>query len=166
MKNGTIEELEKVTDFEIYSEEKVRHKLEKGLENIKYHNVLINGIMDLYIKVDKHEILIDYKSGNLDKDRLKKAQEQLDFYSIILGDEQLNRRSKYVVDTWNGEIKKDEREKGTDKKIHLSKDIIDEVVKNYFERDFYGLGEKNSSFNHRLYKDIVRREDENEDDRK
>ena len=166
LKNGTIEELEKVTDFEIYSEEKVRHKLEKGLENIKYHNVLINGIMDLYIKVDKHEILIDYKSGNLDKDRLKKAQEQLDFYSIILGDEQLNRRSKYVVDTWNGEIKKDEREKGTDKKIHLSKDIIDEVVKNYFERDFYGLGEKNSSFNHRLYKDIVRREDENEDDRK
>ena len=62
-------------------------KLERGMEGKKYKNVLIKGIMDLYIKTGREEILIDYKSGNLEGRRLLKAQEQLDFYSFLLGDE-------------------------------------------------------------------------------
>ncbi len=166
LKNGAIEELDGIERFEIYSEEKIRQKLERGIRNDIYGNVLINGVMDLYIKAGLKEILIDYKSGNLEGERLVKAQEQLDFYSIILGNEHLDRRSKYVIDTWSGEIKKDSRGVGSNKKAPLPEDKIDEVIKNYFEREFYGLGERNNTFNHKLYKDIARRDEEDAEDRK
>ena len=166
MKNGAIEELDEIEKFEIHSEERIRQKLERGIGNGIYSNVLINGVIDLYIKAGLKEILIDYKSGNLEGEKLVKAQEQLDFYSIILGNENLERRIKYVIDTWSGEIKKDSRGTGSNKKVPLSEDKIDEVIKNYFEREFYGLGERNNTFNHKLYKDIARRDEEDAEDRK
>ncbi len=166
LKNGGIEELEKADKFEIYSEEKIRQKLERGMEGKKYKNVLIKGIMDLYIKTGREEILIDYKSGNLEGRRLLKAQEQLDFYSILLGDEKTVIRKKYVVDTWTGEIKGDKRGIGRNKGEELLKEDVEKAVENYFERDFYGLGEKNTTFNHKLYKDVARREEEDDEDRK
>ncbi len=161
-----MEEIEKITRFEIYSEEKVRQKMERGIENKKYPNVFINGVIDLYITAGLHEILIDYKSGNLNGEKLVKAQEQLDFYSILLGNEKVNDRKKYVVDTWKGEIIKDTRGNGKNKSEPLIKENIDEVIRKYFENDFYGLGERNRTFNHRIYKDIARREDEDDENRK
>lgn len=166
LKNGEMEEIEKITRFEIYSEEKVRQKMERGIENKKYPNVFINGVIDLYITAGLHEILIDYKSGNLNGEKLVKAQEQLDFYSILLGNEKVNDRKKYVVDTWKGEIIKDTRGNGKNKSEPLIKENIDEVIRKYFENDFYGLGERNRTFNHRIYKDIARREDEDDENRK
>ena len=136
------------------------------MEGKKYKNVLIKGIMDLYIKTGREEILIDYKSGNLEGRRLLKAQEQLDFYSILLGDEKTVIRKKYVVDTWTGEIKGDKRGIGRNKGEELLKEDVEKAVENYFERDFYGLGEKNTTFNHKLYKDVARREEEDDEDRK
>ncbi len=162
LKDGEIEEIKKINEFEIYSEEKVRQKLEKEMENAKYKNIFINGVMDLYIKVGLQEILIDYKSGKLDKSKLMKAFEQLDFYSILLGDEKINIRKKYILNTWDGVIEKDTRESDRT----LSKETVNKVISHYFEREFYGLGENNRTFNHKIYKDIVRRDKEDNEDRK
>lgn len=160
IRSGEITELMNAEDFEIYSEERVKQKQEREIKNISYPNVFINGIMDLYIRAGQQEILIDYKSGNLEKKKFVKAMEQLDFYSILLGEEKEKNRGKYVVDTWNGQILGDVKERAS-----LSREELEEVIRNYFERKFYGLGEKKNTWNHEIYKDIVRWKEEDSDDR-
>ena len=43
---------------------------------------------------------------------------------------------------------------------------FENIISHYFEREFYGLGENNRTFNHKIYKDIVRRDEEDNEDRK
>ena len=75
------EEMLNQSEIEIYSEEKVRLDKEKNI----YKNVYINGRMDLYIKTAMEKIFVDYKSGKLDKkEKIEEAQRQLDYYSIML----------------------------------------------------------------------------------
>ena len=108
--------------------------------------------------------MVDYKTGNLTQKRIDDAFTQLDFYSIVLGE---NEYKKYVVDVWDGKIISDSRK--DNKK--LTKDEVMEVLKKYFEVEsdkkvsFYRLGEKNStleSSNQKKYELILRWEDENE----
>ena len=62
---------------------------------------------------------------------------------------------KWIVDTWNGEIIKDERGSSS-----LTEDDIKNVLKRYYENEYYSLGEKGSTYAHTTYKDICRWEDE------
>lgn len=149
-----IKELKNIEKFEIYSEEKIKQK--KEIENEKYKNIMLSGAIDLYIKNEKNEILMDYKTGKLkDKKHKNKALEQLDFYSEILGEEKIKNRGKYVVDTWSGEIIEDKRK---EEEI-LTKEKIEEVIKQYNENTIYDLGEKSDTYTI-LYKDIMRKKDE------
>ncbi len=154
--------------IKVSSEERIKEKFEKEIDNEKFGNATFNISIDLHIKDEKkdkkEEILVDYKTGNLTQKRIDDAFTQLDFYSIVLGE---NEYKKYVVDVWDGKIISDSRK--DNKK--LTKDEVMEVLKKYFEVEsdkkvsFYRLGEKNStleSSNQKKYELILRWEDENE----
>ena len=162
-----LEEIKKVDKFEIYSEKNI----EREIKNItkKYGNVIGKGRIDLYIKAGEHELILDYKSGKLegkygkeDKTKVVPAQKQLDLYSLILGG--TDTRSKYVVNTWNGEIIKDKRDqknkKDENKKDKLTLNDVEEILKKYFETGSYDIESKNNDYNYKKYIDIVRKEDE------
>ena len=155
-----LEEIKKVDKFEIYSEKNV----EREIKNItkKYENVIGKGRIDLYIKAGEHELILDYKSGKLegkygkeDKTKVVPAQKQLDLYSLILGG--TDTRSKYVVNTWNGEIIKDNRDKDEER---LTLNSVEEILQKYFETGSYDIESKNNDYNYKKYVDIVRKEDE------
>ena len=146
------EEMLNQSEIEIYSEEKVRLDKEKNI----YKNVYINGRIDLYIKTAMEKIFVDYKSGKLEKEsKVENAQRQLDYYAIMLEENDGKEIKKWIVDTWNGEIIKDERESPS-----LTEDDIKNVLKRYYENEYYSLGEKGSTYVHTTYKDICRWEDE------
>ena len=146
------EEMLSQSEIEIYSEEKVRLDKEKNI----YKNVYINGRIDLYIKTAMEKIFVDYKSGKLEKEsKVENAQRQLDYYSIMLEENDGKEIKKWIVDTWNGEIIKDERESPS-----LTEDDIKNVLKRYYENEYYSLGEKGSTYVHTTYKDICRWKDE------
>ena len=146
------EEMLNQSEIEIYSEEKVRLDKEKNI----YKNVYINGRIDLYIKTAMEKIFVDYKSGKLEKEsKVENAQRQLDYYSIMLEENDGKEIKKWIVDTWNGEIIKDEREFPS-----LTEDDIKNVLKRYYENEYYSLGEKGNTYAHTTYKDICRWEDE------
>lgn len=146
------EEMFSQSEIEIYSEEKVRLDKEKNI----YKNVYINGRIDLYIKTAMEKIFVDYKSGKLEKEsKVENAQRQLDYYAIMLEENDGKEIKKWIVDTWNGEIIKDERESPS-----LTEDDIKNVLKRYYENEYYSLGEKGSTYVHTTYKDICRWEDE------
>ena len=154
--------------IKVSSEERIKEKFEKEIDSEKFGNAAFSISIDLHIKDEKkdkkEEILVDYKTGNLTQKRIDDAFTQLDFYSIVLGE---NEYKKYVVDVWDGKIISDSRK--DNKK--LTKDEVMEVLKKYFEVEsdkkvsFYRLGEKNStleSSNQKKYELILRWEDENE----
>lgn len=146
------EEMLSQSEIEIYSEEKVRLDKEKNI----YKNVYINGRIDLYIRTAMEKIFVDYKSGKLEKEsKVENAQRQLDYYSIMLEENDGKEIKKWIVDTWNGEIIKDERESSS-----LTEDDIKNVLKRYYENEYYSLGEKGSTYAHATYKNICRWEDE------
>jgi len=146
------EEMLSQSEIEIYSEEKVRLDKEKNI----YKNVYINGRIDLYIKTAMEKIFVDYKSGKLEKaSKVENAQRQLDYYSIMLEENDGKEIKKWIVDTWNGEIIKDERESPS-----LTEDDIKNVLKRYYENEYYSLGEKGNTYAHTTYKNICRWEDE------
>ena len=146
------EEMLNQSEIEIYSEEKVRLDKEKNI----YKNVYINGRIDLYIKTAMEKIFVDYKSGKLEKEsKVENAQRQLDYYAIMLEENDGKEIKKWIVDTWNGEIIKDERGSSS-----LTEDDIKNVLKRYYENEYYSLGEKGSTYSHTTYKDICRWEDE------
>jgi len=146
------EEMLSQSEIEIYSEEKVRLDKEKNI----YKNVYINGRIDLYIKTAMEKIFVDYKSGKLEKEsKVENAQRQLDYYAIMLEENDGKEIKKWIVDTWNGEIIKDERGSSS-----LTEDDIKNVLKRYYENEYYSLGEKGNTYAHTTYKDICRWEDE------
>ena len=146
------EEMLNQSEIEIYSEEKVRLDKEKNI----YKNVYINGRIDLYIKTAMEKIFVDYKSGKLEKEsKVENAQRQLDYYAIMLKENDEKEIKKWIVDTWNGEIIKDERGSSS-----LTEDDIKNVLKRYYENEYYSLGEKGSTYAHTTYKNICRWEDE------
>ena len=146
------EEMLNQSEIEIYSEEKVRLDKEKNI----YKNVYINGRIDLYIKTAMEKIFVDYKSGKLEKEsKVENAQRQLDYYAIMLEENDGKEIKKWIVDTWNGEIIKDERGSSS-----LTEDDIKNVLKRYYENEYYNLGEKGSTYAHTTYKNICRWEDE------
>ena len=155
------EKLETEKDIEIHFEERIKLSSEKEL----FENVFINGVTDLHIKTSDKDYLFDYKSGKLKdsnnsykNDKVYKAMEQLDYYSIMLENDGKENVEKIVVDTWEGKLVPDEREKD---KI-LTKKAVEEVVSNYRNSQFYDLGNYKDPKNYfyKEYKNICRGEDE------
>lgn len=155
------EKLETEKDIEIHFEERIKLSSEKEL----FENVFINGVTDLHIKTSDKDYLFDYKSGKLKdsnnsykNDKVYKAMEQLDYYSIMLENDGKEKVEKIVVDTWEGKLVPDEREKD---KI-LTKKAVEEVVSNYRNSQFYDLGNYKDPKNYfyKEYKNICRGEDE------
>ncbi len=154
--------LENEEEIEIYSEERIKLKSEKEI----YENIFINGMIDLHIKLKNKEILYDYKSGILKKkngdentEKIVSAFKQLDYYSIMLPEKNIEKIEKFVVDVWNGDIIEDKREKEED---FLDEEDIREVVKKYYETDYYDIGDIKDvrNYTYQTFKDVCRREDE------
>ncbi len=166
-----IEKLEAEKNIEIHFEERIKLSSEKEL----FENVFINGVTDLHIKTSDKDYLFDYKSGKLKdsynsykNDKVYKAMEQLDYYSIMLENDGKENVEKIVVDTWEGKLMPDNR---SEDKI-LTKKAVEEVVSNYRNSQFYDLGRnlngkdlrKNfkdpKNYFYKEYKNICRGEDE------
>ena len=160
-----IKKLEPEKDIQIYFEERIKLSSEKEL----FENVSINGVTDLHIKTSNKNYLFDYKSGKLrdgqkgyKTDKVYKAMEQLDYYSLMLENDNNENIEKIIVDTWEGKLVPDER---SDDKILTSKDVEDVIYK-YRNEEFYDLGNIKNQKNY-LYKEyinICRGEDELSDD--
>ena len=160
--------LENEEEIEIYSEERIKLKSEKEI----YENIFINGMIDLHIKLKNKEILYDYKSGILKnkkgeekKEKVVNAFKQLDYYSVMLPEKNVQEIERFVVDVWNGDIIGDTREKEEE---FLSEKNIREVVKKYYETDYYDIGDVRDvqNYTYQTFKDICRREDELNDENK
>lgn len=160
--------LENEEEIEIYSEERIKLKSEKEI----YENIFINGMIDLHIKLKNKEILYDYKSGILKnkkgeekKEKVVNAFKQLDYYSVMLPEKNGQETEKFVVDVWNGDIIGDTREKDED---FLNEEDIREVVKKYYETDYYDIGDVRDvqNYTYQTFKDVCRREDELNDENK
>ena len=154
--------LENEEEIEIYSEERIKLKSEKEI----YENIFINGMIDLHIKLKNKEILYDYKSGILKnkkgeekKEKVVNAFKQLDYYSVMLPEKNVQEIERFVVDVWNGDIIGDTREKEEE---FLSEKNIREVVKKYYETDYYDIGDVKDvqNYTYQTFKDVCRREDE------
>lgn len=166
-----LNEIKNLTNVKIKYEEKIKNRKEENF--LEYENVKISGVADLHLISDTKEILFDYKSGKVEKDKLKQAFEQLDFYNILISNNEKSKTkeiAKWIINAWNGKEKinkekiKDretfaENEFGRKKEEILTKDKIEETLKNYFNKEYYDLGSK-KDFLYNLYKDVVRREDE------
>ena len=160
--------LENEEEIEIYSEERIKLKSEKEI----YENIFINGMIDLHIKLKNKEILYDYKSGILKnkkgeekKEKVVNAFKQLDYYSVMLPEKNVQEIERFVVDVWDGDIIGDTREKEEE---FLSKKNIREVVKKYYETDCYDIGDVKDvqNYTYQTFKDVCRREDELNDENK
>ena len=160
--------LENEEEIEIYSEERIKLKSEKEI----YENIFINGMIDLHIKLKNKEILYDYKSGILKnkkgeekKEKVVNAFKQLDYYSVMLPEKNVQEIERFVVDVWNGDIIGDTREKEEE---FLSEKNIREVVKKYYETDYYDIGDVKDvqNYTYQTFKDVCRREDELNDENK
>jgi len=160
-----IKKLETEKDIQIYFEERIKLSSEKEL----FENVSINGVTDLHIKTSDKNYLFDYKSGKLrdgkkgyKTDKVYKAMEQLDYYSLMLENDNNENIEKIIVDTWEGTLVSDERTE--DKK--LTKENIEEVISRYRNSEFYDLGNFKDSKNYfyKEYTNICRREDELSDE--
>ena len=160
-----IKKLETEKDIQIYFEERIKLSSEKEL----FENVSINGVTDLHIKTSNKNYLFDYKSGKLrdgkkgyKTDKVYKAMEQLDYYSLMLENDNNENIEKIIVDTWEGTLVSDERTE--DKK--LTKENIEEVISRYRNSEFYDLGNFKDSKNYfyKEYANICRREDELSDE--
>ena len=160
--------LENEEEIEIYSEERIKLKSEKEI----YENIFINGMIDLHIKLKNKEILYDYKSGILKnkkgeekKEKIVNAFKQLDYYSVMLPEKNVQEIERFVVDVWNGDIIGDTREKEEE---FLSEKNIREVVKKYYETDCYDIGDVKDvqNYTYQTFKDVCRREDELNDENK
>ena len=154
--------LENEEEIEIYSEERIKLKSEKEI----YENIFINGMIDLHIKLKNKEILYDYKSGILKnkkgeekKEKVVNAFKQLDYYSVMLPEKNGQEIERFVVDVWDGDIIGDTREKDED---FLNEEDIREVVKKYYETDYYDIGDVRDvqNYTYQTFKDVCRREDE------
>ena len=154
--------LENEEEIEIYSEERIKLKSEKEI----YENIFINGMIDLHIKLKNKEILYDYKSGILKKkngdentEKIVSAFKQLDYYSVMLPEKNIEKIEEFVVDVWNGDIIEDKREKEED---FLDEEDIRKVVKKYYETDYYDIGDIKDvrNYTYQTFKDVCRREDE------
>lgn len=163
-----IKTLENEEEIEIYSEERIKLKSEKEI----YENIFINGMIDLHIKLKNKEILYDYKSGILKnkkgeekKEKVVNAFKQLDYYSVMLPEKNIQEIERFVVDVWNGDIIGDTREKEEE---FLSEKNIREVVKKYYETDCYDIGDVKDvqNYTYQTFKDVCRREDELNDENK
>ena len=128
--------------------------------------IIINGMIDLHIKLKNKEILYDYKSGILKKkngdentEKIVSAFKQLDYYSVMLPEKNIEKIEEFVVDVWNGDIIEDKREKEED---FLDEEDIREVVKKYYETDYYDIGDIKDvqNYTYQTFKDVCRREDE------
>jgi len=157
-----LKTLENEEEIEIYSEERIKLKSEKEI----YENIFINGMIDLHIKLKNKEILYDYKSGILKnkkgeekKEKVVNAFKQLDYYSVMLPEKNVQEIERFVVDVWDGDIIGDSREKDED---FLNEKNIREVVKKYYETDYYDIGDAKDVRNYiyQTFKDVCRREDE------
>lgn len=92
-------------------------------------DIYLKGKADLVIESEIGNEIIDYKTGGSQKN-------QLDYYSIILfGDE--NKSEKAIFNVLDGKIDKS-------KKIELTKEILEENIKNFLEDPFYTRTEKKS----------------------
>ena len=160
--------LENEEEIEIYSEERIKLKSEKEI----YENIFINGMIDLHIKLKNKEILYDYKSGILKnkkgeekKEKVVNAFKQLDYYSVMLPEKNVQEIERFVVDVWNGDIIGDTREKEEE---FLSEKNIREVVKKYYETNCYDIGDVKDvqNYTYQTFKDVCRREDELNDENK
>ena len=160
--------LENQEEIEIYSEERIKLKSEKEI----YENIFINGMIDLHIKLKNKEILYDYKSGILKnkkgeekKEKVVNAFKQLDYYSVMLPEKNVQEIERFVVDVWDGDIIVDKREK--EEEFLSEKDIL-EVVKKYYETDCYDIGDLKDvqNYTYQTFKDVCRREDELNDENK
>ena len=160
--------LENEEEIEIYSEERIKLKSEKEI----YENIFINGMIDLHIKLKNKEILYDYKSGILKnkkgeekKEKIVNAFKQLDYYSVMLPEKNVQEIERFVVDVWDGDIIGDTREKEEE---FLSEKNIREVVKKYYETDYYDVGDVKDvqNYTYQTFKDVCRREDELNDENK
>ena len=160
--------LENEEEIEIYSEERIKLKSEKEI----YENIFINGMIDLHIKLKNKEILYDYKSGILKnkkgeekKEKVVNAFKQLDYYSVMLPKKNVQEIERFVVDVWDGDIIGDTREKEEE---FLSEKNIREVVKKYYETDYYDIGDVKDvqNYTYQAFKDVCRREDELNDENK
>ncbi|WP_374141519.1 PD-(D/E)XK nuclease family protein [Leptotrichia hongkongensis] len=160
--------LENEEEIEIYSEERIKLKSEKEI----YENIFINGMIDLHIKLKNKEILYDYKSGILKnkkgeekKEKIVNAFKQLDYYSVMLPEKNVQEIERFVVDVWNGDIIGDTREKEEE---FLSEKNIRDVVKKYYETDYYDIGDVRDvqNYTYQTFKDVCRREDELNDENK
>ena len=160
--------LENQEEIEIYSEERIKLKSEKEI----YENIFINGMIDLHIKLKNKEILYDYKSGILKnkkgeekKEKVVNAFKQLDYYSVMLPEKNVQEIERFVVNVWDGDIIVDKREK--EEEFLSEKDIL-EVVKKYYETDCYDIGDVKDvqNYTYQTFKDVCRREDELNDENK
>ena len=160
--------LENEEEIEIYSEERIKLKSEKEI----YENIFINGMISLHIKLKNKEIFYDYKSGILKnkkgedkKEKVVNAFKQLDYYSVMLPEKNIQEIERFVVDVWNGDIIGDTREKEEE---FLSEKNIREVVKKYYETDCYDIGDVKDvqNYTYQTFKDVCRREDELNDENK
>lgn len=160
--------LENEEEIEIYSEERIKLKSEKEI----YENIFINGMIDLHIKLKNKEILYDYKSGILKnkkgeekKEKIVNAFKQLDYYSVMLPEKNVQEIERFVVDVWNGDIIGDTREKEEE---FLSEKNIRDVVKKYYKTDYYDIGDVRDvqNYTYQTFKDVCRREDELNDENK
>lgn len=104
-------------------------------------DVYLDGRVDLLIESDIGKEIIDYKTGG-------KNDTQLDFYSILLFDDENVARKKYV-NIWSGEIKNSD-------KISLSVDILKEKLDTFIESDVYNKSEKKNDCSRCRYKNICR----------
>ena len=135
--------------MKIHLEEDIKSKLEKEI----YKNVSINGKVDLHIETEDKEILVDYKSGKDTKGNKIRAFNQLNYYFSILPKKDKKTLEKWVINTWNGE--KEENIEIKEEEI-FTRENIKKVIKEYYETDYYDLGDKKD----KSYEDIARREDE------
>lgn len=140
-------------NIKIHSEEKIKKKAEKDIAE----NVRISGVVDLYIETEDSEILVDYKSGKDNQQNKNRAFNQLDYYSVILPENENKKTEKWVINAWTGEKNTDEDRKEND---ILGKEDIKEVIENYYKTDYYDLGERKETYISRVYSDIARREEE------
>lgn len=104
-------------------------------------DVYLDGRVDLLIESNIGKEIIDYKTGG-------KNEEQLDFYSILLFDDENVARKKYV-NIWNGEIKESD-------KIVLTVEKLKEKLKNFVESEIYSKSEKKTDCIKCKYQNICR----------
>ena len=83
----------------------------------------------------------------------------------MLPEKNVQEIERFVVDVWNGDIIEDTREREEE---FLSEKNIRDVVKKYYETDYYDIGDVRDmqNYTYQTFKDVCRREDELNDENK